>query len=228
VTEQPGRPGDVYRHLDEPVEPGDLDAILARIPRAAVEMLPHVQYASLTVRRHDGTLETVAPTDDILRDVEQAECKLQEGPCYEAATDTVHVVATDLAADDRWPRYGPVAVRHGIRSQAAIRLFDGSTGNGALNLYSTSVGEFARLESVGGLFRHHAAVALSYAYEIQNLREALETRQMIGQAVGIVMARYRMDEQRAFGFLTRISQERNVKLRDIARQLVEEYRADQE
>ena len=107
----------VSQALLQRLTPGDLDATLASITRAAVEVLPQVQYASITMRHRDGTLDTHAPTDTLLNDLDQQQYQLHEGPCYDATTDTIYAVAGDLGADERYPRYGPLAVRAGIRSQ---------------------------------------------------------------------------------------------------------------
>ena len=211
---------DALERLSQSLTPGDLDATLTRITAAAVELIPEVQYASLSVKQADGSLETVAPTHDVVVDVDAAQYELQEGPCYAAAVETVHVVAPNLAADSRFPRYGKLAVERGIRAQAGIRLFDAPASNGALNLYSTSVGAFQDINTVGRLFAHHAATAISYAHEITQLKDAISTRGTIGQAVGILMERYDLNDQRAFSLLTRLSQHRNVKLRLIAEEVV--------
>ena len=200
--------------------PGDLDATLARITAAAVEILPEVQYASLSVKQADGRLVTVAPTHDVVTEVDAAQYQLREGPCYEAAVETVHVISPNLAADSRFPRYAKVALDKGIRAQVGIRLFDAPRSNGALNLYSTSVGAFEDIGTVGRLFAHHAATAIAYAQEITQLREAIDTRGTIGQAVGVLMERFGLNDQRAFSLLTRLSQDRNVKLRAIAEEVV--------
>jgi AmiR/NasT family two-component response regulator len=75
---------------------------------------------------------------------------------------------------------------------------------------------------VADLFAHQSAMAIAYAREITQLREAVATRQLIGQAVGVAMERFELDEARAFGFLARLSQDNNVKLREVARRLLEE------
>lgn len=211
------------RRLSEALSPGDLDSTLGRITAAAVDVLPDVAYASITVRRvRDGRLETVEPTDDEILRLDKTQYELREGPCYEAATDSVHVTAPDLARDPRFPAYGPVAESMGVRAQAAMRLFDADGSSGALNLYATRPGVFADLDAVGALFRHQAAVALAYARQVTQLQEAIETRQLIGQAVGVTMERFDLDEARAFAFLTRLSQDQNVKVNVLARRLVEE------
>lgn len=210
------------RRLAAVLVPGDLDQTIERITAAAVEVLPEVEHASITIRHGDGRLETFAPTADVIVELDAAQYDLQEGPCYEAAVDTVHVTAPDLADDPRFVRYAPVALAAGIRAQAGIRLFETPTSNGALNLYSARAGAFADLGALGQLFAHQSAVALAYAREIGQLQEAVQTRQLIGQAVGVTMARFDLDEARAFGFLARLSQDTNVKLRAVAERLLDE------
>jgi hypothetical protein len=206
--------------LVKTLTPGDLDHTLSRITVAAVEVLPQVEYASITVKHSDGRLETVAPTDDVLWGVDAAQYELQQGPCYDAATDTVHVISPDLANDERFPQYAATAVAVGIRAQAGLRLFDAPRSQGALNLYSRTVGSFEDLGSLGRLFAHQSALAIGYAQEVANLQAALRTRRTIGQAIGILMERYSLTDQRAFAFLTRLSQHGNVKLNRIAEQFV--------
>ena len=218
------------RRLADSLKPGDLDNTLFQITRAAIEVLPDVEYCSITIKHADGSLQTVAPTHDLLREVDAQQYTLQEGPCYDAATDTVHVIAPNLAADERFPKYAAVALAAGIRAQAGVRLFDTPKSQGALNLYSTKVGAFEDIESLSALFAHQSAMAIAYAREIENLAEAVRTRKMIGQAIGIVMERYQLTDERAFAFLTRLSQHRNVKLRLVAQEIVaaSENRGDDE
>lgn len=213
---------DSARRLADRLTPGDLDATLHQITAAAVEVLPNVQLCSITIQHADGTLSTVAPTDDVLLRLDAAQYELQEGPCYQAATTEEQVVCSDLRADARFPRYGKAAVAEGIRAQIGVRLFDSPTSHGALNLYSGEVGAFDDLTSLSALFAHQAAQAIAYAQEIEGLAQAVRTRTTIGQAVGIVMERYGLNDERAFAFLQRLSSHRNVKLRLVAQELVEE------
>ena len=213
---------DVSRRLRAALSPADLDETLAQITAAAVEVLPDVAYASITVRHDDGRLETAAPTDDLVLDLDARQYEFREGPCYEAATDTVHVSSPHLESDTRWPRYAPVALAAGVHAQAGIRLFDARKSHGALNLYSRRSGAFAVLDGLGELFTHHAGTAIAYAREISHLQQAVETRQMIGQAVGVLMSQYGLDDARAFAFLTRISSHTNTKLRLVAEKVIAE------
>ncbi len=215
------------RRLSTALTPDDLDNTLARVTAAAVEVLPDVDYASITVKHADGRLETFAPTAPLIVDLDAAQYEFHEGPCYEAAIETVHVTASSMASDSRFPRYGPVAAAAGVRAQAGIRLFDSAASNGALNLYSRQAGVFEDMSAVGQLFVHHAAVALSYARHIDQLQEAVETRQLIGQAVGVTMERFGLTDARAFSFLTRLSQDTNVKLRVVAQRLLDDRASQQ-
>jgi GAF domain-containing protein len=214
------------QRLAERLSPGDLDATLSKITTAAVEVLPQVELSSITVHHSDGTLVTVAPTHDLLLDIDGTQYELQEGPCYEAATEQRSVVSSDLGSDPRFPRYGEAAVKQGVRSQIGVRLFDGPKSRGALNLYSREVGAFDDVESLSALFAHQAGQAIAYAQEIGNLAEAVRTRTTIGQAVGIVMERYKLNDQRAFAFLQRMSSHRNTKLRVIAQEIVDAVEGD--
>ena len=213
---------ELAQRLAERLHPGDLDETLRRITAAAVEVLPEVTMSSISVKHADGSIETVAPTHEVLCEVDAKQYELQEGPCYEAAVNTENVVSTDLAADDRFPAYRRVALDAGIRAQVGVRLFDADRSQGALNLYSERAGAFADLGSLADLFREQSALAISYAHEVSSLREAVKTRQLIGQAVGVTMQRYSLNDQRAFAFLARLSQSRNVKLRVVAEEIVAE------
>lgn len=211
---------ETLRELAERLEPADFDATLNTITRAAVELLPHVDYASLTVRHRDGTVLSCAPTDDVLVDLDRTQDELQEGPCYFAITESPHVVSRDLRVDPRFPRFGLAAVEVGILSQAGLRLFKTGEAVAALDLYSKQAAAFEDLGRLDRLFAHQAATALSYARELDNLHEALRTRTVIGQAVGILMERYGLEDQQAFAFLTRLSSTRHVKLRQLAEEIV--------
>jgi GAF domain-containing protein len=213
------------RRLRERLSPADLDATLTQITAAAVEVLPNVDYSSITIFRPDGELTTAAPTDPLIVRLDAEQYRAHEGPCYDAATHENQVVCSDLGADERFPDYGRTAVAMGIRSQIGVRLFDSPTSQGALNLYSTRVGAFEDLEPLSALFAHQAGQAIAYAHHIGTLEEAVRSRTTIGQAVGIVMERYDLNDERAFAFLRRLSSHRNVKLRLIAQELITETQA---
>lgn len=209
------------RQLASRLSPGDLDATLHQITAAAVEVLPQVHLCSIGILHPDGRLTTAAPTDPVLLELDATQYDLREGPCYEAAASETQIVSSDLAADPRFPSYGRAAESAGVRAQIGVRLFDGPPSQAALNLYSFEAGAFQNAGSISALFAHQAGQAVAYAQELGHLAEAVRTRTTIGQAVGIVMERYGLDDARAFAFLQRMSSHRNVKLRLVAAEMVE-------
>jgi ANTAR domain/GAF domain len=211
---------DAVHRLARTLRPGDLDQTLRSITSGAVEVLPDVDEASISVLREDGWLTTVAETSDVILELDARQYELEEGPCYQAAVETSHVISPDLANDERFPSYGRLAAERGFAAQAGIRLFDSTQGRGALNLYSHRLGAFEDLDMLSALFVSQAAAAIGYAGEVGDLRVAMETRATIGKAVGIVMERYELSDDRAFAFLTRVSQQRNVKLRLVAQETI--------
>ena len=123
--------------------------------------------------------------------------------------------------EQRWPTYIPRAVEAGVTAQMAVPLRNGSEVRGALNLYSTTTeGIDPEAPDVAALFATHAGLALGWARNEEQLTDALATRKVIGQAIGLVMERFQIDEAKAFAFLARVSSTGNIKLRDVARELV--------
>jgi GAF domain-containing protein len=204
----------------------DLDETLVSITTSACDTIPGADFASISARFKDGHLETLAPTHEIILQVDQLQYELLEGPCYEAATEERTVVADDLASDPRWPRYGPAVVRMGMRSQLALELYESDGSTGALNLYSSQPGGLSDQRDLAELFARHAAIAMGHVRTVGGLVKALATRKIIGAAIGITMERYQIDEDQAFKFLVRVSQTGNIKLRDVAAQLVSRARDD--
>ena len=115
----------------------------------------------------------------------------------------------------------------GVRSMICFQLYVEGFNFGSLNLHSTRVRAFGEdAESIGSLFAAHAAIAFSSAREEQQIRAALTTRDVIGQAKGMLMERYKLGAQGAFAMLATLSQESNVKLADIAHQVVADAERD--
>jgi len=204
---------------------GSMDETLSRITAAARDAVPGVDHVSITCRRGDGPLVTLAPTDSVSRKADELQYALLEGPCYEAALGAGLVASDDVTKDDRWPRYGPAAGELGIMSQLAVAIYDTPQSRAGLNLYSHQPGNFDDIHQVAELFATHAAVAMGHAGSVEQLNEALSTRKVIGQAIGIVMERYGIDQDRALEFLIRLSQTSNVKLRAVAAELVDQGNA---
>jgi len=206
--------------LRQRLVPGDLESTLGAITRAAIEVLPGVHLASVSLRRRDGAAHSYAATDDLVNRLDERQFELREGPCYDGVTNDPVAVSSDLLHDPRYPSYGPFAASLGIRSAAGIRLLENPSAVGALNLFSREVAALDGISPLTQLFSHQAAMALAYSVEIAGLRDALKSRRRIGQAMGIIMERYQLQEEQAFAFLTRLSQQGNIKLRLIAEDLV--------
>ena len=204
-------------------QPQSLQQTLEAIVEAARSSVPGFDHVGIsTVERH-GVVETRAATGDLVERLDMIQYGLGEGPCVDTLRGEDAVVAPHIAHDDRWPRYVPLAVEQGLRSQLAVRLYLDPEGTvGGLNLYSTTSEEVDD-DAVGiaELFATHAAIAVGHATEWETLNEAMRTRKVIGQAIGIIMERFGVDEDRAFAYLIRTSSASNIKLRDVAQQLVD-------
>jgi GAF domain-containing protein len=201
-----------------------LEETLASIAHAARTSVPGFDEVGISTLRRNGKVDTRAATGDLVYKLDSAQYELGEGPCVDTLRNAQVVVAPRLRQDRRWPRYVPAAVQLGLRSQLAVKLYLDEEGTlGGLNLYSTTSDDIEEdAEAIAELFAAHAAIALSNARERETLNEALQSRKVIGQALGILMERYKMNEDRAFAFLVRASTHGNIKLRDIAQGLVEQ------
>ena len=186
--------------------------------------MPAFDHVGISTVRSSGEVETTACTDDLVRELNKVQYELEEGPCFQALRDADVVVAPRLRHDQRWPRYVPRAVEAGVHSQLAVKLYLDDEGTlGGINFYSTSTEEVDEdSRTLASLFAAHAAIALGHAHELEQLNHALHSRKVIGQALGILMERYQMDEDRAFAFLIRASSYGNVKLRHVAQELVDQ------
>ncbi len=198
----------------------DGEALVA-LTAGAVDAIPGATSASISVRHADGTLETLAPTDPLISELDAHQYELREGPCYEAVTQETLHVTFELGRDLRWPRYSPVAAGLGIRAQLAVLLTSNNGSRSALNVYADEQCSFdADSVKVAELFASHASVAMGFINTVETLHRGMRTRQTIGAALGIVMERYQIDHERAFQFLIRTSQDSNVKLREVANGIV--------
>ena len=197
-------------------DPGEVT--FARVVRRAVEVVPAADHGGITLRQRRGRAETVAATDDLAIAVDAAQYALREGPCLDAAFESESCVVHDLRNDERWPRWSAVATGHGVRSVLAIRLHAGERTLGALNLYAERSGSFdADTVDTALIFASHAAEALNKARLVTNLEAALESRHVIGMAQGVLAVRYGVSYESAFTVLQRHSNDHNIKLRDVAR-----------
>jgi len=162
-------------------------------------------------------VQHVAQTDKLVIAAEKAQEELGEGPCLSVIWRQETYKIADMASETRWPRFSSKALALGIQSMLCFRLFaDGDLG--ALNLYSREPNAFTdESEHIGVLFASHAAIALKGAQQEDQIAGILRTRDLIGQAKGVLMERHRIDGQSAFAILLDASQKTNVKLSEVAR-----------
>ncbi len=204
-----------------------IDEALQAIVYVARDSVPGFDHVGISTLHKDGKVETRAATGRLVYELDALQYDLNEGPCVDTLRDAEVVAAAHIRHDQRWPRFVPEAVQLGLRSQLAVRLYVDDDGVlGGLNLYSTSSDEIdPEAEATAELFAAHAAIALDNAHERETLNQALQSRKVIGQAVGMIMERYQMSEDQAFAFLVRASSHSNLKLRDIAQELVHQHGA---
>jgi hypothetical protein len=202
--------------------PADTQDALEAITVGAVEAVPGIEHASISITSKNGRILTLAPTDVLAIHADELQYELGEGPCLDAVLDKPVVQVDDIRTDLRWPAYGPRAAKQlGIGSQLAFQFRAEPHARGGLNLYSSHpYAVTAETRQIGVLFANLAAVALGWTRQAQSLTEALESRTTIGRATGILMERYRLDPDRAFGFMVRTSQTGNIKLHDVAAGIV--------
>ncbi|MFJ6000148.1 GAF and ANTAR domain-containing protein [Streptomyces sp. NPDC092370] len=200
-----------------------VQATLDTIVAAAVKLVEGCDAAGiLTVSK--GRSVTLAVCGDVVEESDRLQGELGEGPCFDAARrvdgERLFRIADMTLPQPSWPRYSQAARELGIGSMTGVLLYTDRQDFGALNLYSYRPGAFGKdTEAAGWLLASHAAVALATARTVDQLENAMETRHAIGEAMGILMERHQLGEDEAFGVLRRISQNHNLKLRDVARRV---------
>jgi len=202
--------------------PRSLMDILADVTSAATELIPGVDVAGVLLVGKGGTFETLAPTSDVLFEIDQLQMKHVQGPCVQAALDETVVRTDDFREDRRWPKYSPEVLKLGIRSGLSFKLYTADRTAGALNLFGFEPDVWdGESETVGMVLAAHAAAAIIASREGDQLQSALTTRDRIGQAKGIIMERFDIDDVQAFAMLRQLSQDSNVKLIEVAQQVVD-------
>jgi ANTAR domain/GAF domain len=198
------------------------EAALMLLATSAAENVPGVDCVSITIYSNvDHAPHTAASSDPLAEQADALQYELREGPCYDAVTDERFAMVNDLAVATDYPNYGPKAAALGVGAQAALQLVDGARRAG-LNFYARTPGVFnSATVQFAELFAKPAGALLGYAEQVEQLGEALHSRTDIGVALGILMERYGLDQEQAFSFLARNSQTRNVKVRVLARQIID-------
>jgi GAF domain-containing protein len=203
-------------------EADDLDELLQRVVTLGEAYIDGCQGVSLMLVRKGGVISSPAFSSRVAYDSDQAQYATDEGPCLEAIREHHTVLIDDLETDDRWPRYREAALALGVRSMVSFRLFLLDDTMGALDFYSARPHAFdERSRLLGQVFASHAAVALKAAISEAGTDAALRTRDVIGQAKGVLMAREGLTAMEAFERLRDRSQQLNRPVRELATELAE-------
>jgi GAF domain-containing protein len=212
----------VARIARQLAEAGDLDHLLQRIVDLGEHYVEGCDGVSLMLIRARQSISSPAYSSRVAYESDLAQYATNEGPCLEAIREHDTVVIDDLRTENRWPAYRQAALALGVRSMISFRLFVLEDTMGALDFYSSAPHTFAwRAQLLGEVFASHAAVALKSAISETSLRAALDTRDVIGQAKGVLMERERIGPDAAFARLQQLSQDHNRPLRNIAEDLAQ-------
>jgi len=211
-----------------PLSQEDVAGTLRQMCRITVRALPPVDGATFTSFSERGP-GAVAASDEWSQTLDELQYREHEGPCLDAARTGLVFRVRDLASDSRWPTYAPHAAEHGARSMVSLPLTVEGKILGALNIYSREPDAFSsEAVSVAEIIAAHASLAMHVATALhqhrtlgEGLREAMSSRAVIEQAKGILMAQRKATAEAAFDLLREASQQRNVKLRLVAQEVVE-------
>ncbi|KAA2261850.1 GAF and ANTAR domain-containing protein [Solihabitans fulvus] len=205
----------------------DIEQSLRHIADTACRLLPGHPMAGVTLER-GGQVMTVASSDAHASMIDEIQYSSGQGPCLECMRGAEPILVPDLTRETRWGTYSTTMLAHGVRSVYSHPLHADGTAIGALNLYATTVDGFdTQTRQAIQLTAEHTGVLLSAAINAarqaaltDQLRQALASRAVIDQALGMIMARDRCTAGKAFEILRTISSHRNLRLRDVAAEIV--------
>ena len=220
-------PGNLHEMATLVFTETSLDDILDIAVRLGNATLDSAEGVSVTLAR-EGRMTTAAYTDDRTRVLDYAQYDSRDGPCLDALKESIEIT-TSLAADERWPEFSAKAESEGIHGVLSMPIKAGSRTVGSLNIYSEKASKFSSDQvDLGRLFAEQASTVIANAQAYfdtaetnTQLKQALLTREIIGQAKGILMEREKVGSDEAFSMLRKASQHTNTKLRDIAQQIVD-------
>lgn len=197
---------------------GALDELTANL----LAHMPCAQHAGITVTISGGDVQTLATTGAYPAALDDIQRRYREGPGLTAAWKHHMVRLDDICREERWPAYcREVAATTPIRSVLAFELFTGAGTTGALNFYAESADAFDDdAVETGLIVAPHAALACQMVRRDDQFRSALASRDVIGQAKGMLMERFRIDALQAFELLKRLSQNTNTPLAEVAQQVI--------
>lgn len=220
-----------FRDMAEIVYSGEsYESVYDAVCRSAVEMVDGCDHASVMLRRN-GRTRTVAASDEVARRIDELEHEIGEGPCLDAIDESepdTHI-CTDLTSGSPWPTLAArIMETTDVRGMAGFRIRHEGQKVGALNVFSDTAGALSAhsLEQAIMLtaFVSVALAALDRGDEATTLRRGLESNREIGKAMGLLMAMHEIDDDQAFQMLSTVSQEMNIKLAQVASQIIDHHR----
>jgi GAF domain-containing protein len=212
MTNRAGDFGELAMNLHD--QAGTL-ATVEGVLQFATEALPYDHASVMLMRR--SRPETIAATDELITKADQFQIDFREGPSLLAISDHEDVLVDDTVTEDRWPAWAPTAAANGIRSLLAIRLVTAHSTSGVLNLVTSQPFVFTDADRESArLLALHASIAIASSRLEASLKQAVDSRKIVGQAVGRLMERYGLDAVQAFLVLRRYSQDSNQRLSAVA------------
>lgn len=206
-------------HQEPPAE-----QIYQAIVDAAKAFIPSCDHASLLIARGD-TFWTAASTDEVAARIDALEVELRQGPCFDAIVDEPFQFDADLADGSPWPELtAQVLAETPVRGSIGYRLLVDEQKVGALNLHCDTAGRLTDQDAESGTilatFASSAVMTIAAREEAMGLSRALANSREIGKAIGLVMASHKITDQEAFELLRKTSQDMNVKVADLAAEVV--------
>ncbi len=201
----------------------DVDSTLDELTGQAAQLVPGAAYAAITISRRSGEIDTLAATDRYPVVLDEIQRMFQEGPCVSGEPQHQIVRVDDLRTEERWPRYSLEAIAHTpIRALMSFRLFAHRPGAASLNLYSEQAHAFSEDSvTLGRVFAAYITLTWSMLRREQQFRKGLASRDIIGQAKGMLMERFQVDADTAFEWLRQRSQESNTPVATLAQRIAE-------
>ena len=201
-------------------EVSSLEETVDRVLEFAVKALS-CSYAGVILVHEKTRVETVAATHPVVADLDRIQLESGEGPDLEVIADRHGVLVPDVRTERRWPSWARAVEATGVRSMLGSRLYTTSTTIGSINFYDTEPDRFGPEDvDVAHMLARHAAVAMDTARDTEHLWRAIDARNLVGQAQGMLMERFGVDADQAFAVLRRYSQDNNLKLHVVAQRLI--------
>lgn len=183
------------------------------------------EHAGLSLTARGGRWEIAAFTDPVVEELYERQIADGQGPAFDAVAGRHTISVPNVAAESRWPQWAARVRAAGINSVIHIPLTTPVHTIGVLSLFSAKTHAFSDDdEAIAYLLAQHASIAVADARHDETMAQAVDARKIVGQAMGILMERFDVDEDRAFAILRRYSQDSNRKLRDVAQDLIETRR----